>query len=128
VRKAIKYATCPFDTDKCISKPVLNARSSVLETQATSYLFKNRDVCSWKLKPSDAELYFTTNFNITIENYWKTECYIVYGSSLDKMNDIIDCSKSNMTSYSDIPSDNHVFIIAVGIDDQAYFEFSYKVE
>ena len=32
-----------------------------------------------------------------------------------------------MTSYTDIPSDNHVFIIAVGKDDTAYFEFSYKV-
>ena len=79
------------------------------------------------MKPSDSELYFTTVFNITIENYYKTDCYIVYGSSIDTMDEIIDCSDSNMTSYTNIPSDNHVFIIAVGTDDMAYFEFSYKV-
>ena len=127
VRKAVKYATCPFDTDKCISKPVINARSSVLNTQATTFNFKNKDVCSWKLKPSDSELYFTTVFNITVENYYKTDCYIVYGSSIDTMDEIIDCSDSNMTSYTNIPSDNHVFIVAVGTDYMAYFEFSYKV-
>ena len=51
----------------------------------------------------------------------------MYGSSIDTMDEIIDCSDSNMTSYTNIPSDNHVFIVAVGTDDMAYFEFSYKV-
>jgi hypothetical protein len=83
-------------------------------------------VCSWKLKPSDSEISFTRNFNITLENYIDTDCYIIWGSSLDTMDNLIDCSGKNMTSYSDIPSTNHVFIVAVGKSDKAYFEFSYK--
>ena len=64
----------------------------MLETQATTFNFKNKDVCSWKLKPSDSEIYFTRNFNITIENYMATDCYIIYGISLDEMTGYIDCS------------------------------------
>jgi hypothetical protein len=56
-----------------------------------------------------------------------TECYIVYGESLDTMENIIDCTGKNKTSYSEIASKNHVFIVAIGTDDKAYFEFSYSV-
>jgi uncharacterized membrane protein len=51
----------------------------------------------------------------------------VYGKTVDDLNGFIDCSNKNMTSYTNIAADNHVFIVAVGTSDKAYFEFSYKV-
>ena len=102
---------------------MISAKSSVREIGATTVNFKNKDVCSWKLKPSESEIYFTRNYNITIENNYETDCYIIYGPSLDEMNQEIKCE--NRTSYTDIPSEYHVMVISIGTNYQAYFEFSY---
>ena len=118
-----RYGFCPFEIEKCYAKPLISAKSSLKELGATTINFKNKDVCAWKLKASESEIYFTRNFNITIEILYEVDCFIIYGPSIDKMDNEIKCE--NVTSYTSIPSEYQVMIVAVGTGYQAYFEFSY---
>ena len=85
VKGNARYGFCPFEIDKCYAKPIISAKSSLREIGATTINFKNKDVCSWKLKASESEIYFTRNFNITTEVMYDVDCFLVFGPSLDKM-------------------------------------------
>jgi len=46
------------------------------------------------------------------------------------MTNQINCSGSNSTSYgvNQIPSNNHIIIIALGKSDNAYLEYTYQLQ
>ena len=93
---------------------------------ATTLNFKNKDVCSWKLSASETEFYFSQKFNITFEDLTDIDCKVVWGPTLDKMTNEVDCAQFIKKSLTSIMAFNHVHIIAVGKTDQAYLQFSYN--
>ena len=97
---------------------------------ATTVNYKTNDTCSWKILPSESELTFARFVNITINRILYVECFIYYGTSIDSMTNQINCSGSNSSSYgvNQIPSSNHIIIIALGKNDNAYLELTYQLQ
>ena len=94
-----KYGSCPVEQEKCYQKRLNNVHNSASEILVSTIAYREKDVCSWSIKPSESELYFVRLINITVVTTIGVDCKILYGPSLDQMNKVIDCSNKNGTSY-----------------------------
>lgn len=98
---------------------------------ATTVEFKENDYCSWKIVPTDTDLYFSRYLNLTVIQVLDVVCAIYHGDTIDSMlaSDPIDCSQKNQTSFGDkyIPASHHVTIVVTGTSDQAYASIEYEL-
>lgn len=126
VKKYGRYSFCPFDYDACFEQPILEDANMVTNIAVSTVKFTKDKVCNWKLVPADSELYFEKYFNISINNAYQTDCRILYGPELSKLENIIDCSKGGI--FNSIPVTQHVSIVAISLDDKAFVEVNYNVQ
>ena len=62
-----KYSFCPYDERKCIGGSMSTAHAEIARVFSTTYAFRNKDSCAFKLVPTDSQLYFTRQLNITVQ-------------------------------------------------------------
>lgn len=115
-----KYAYCPFSNKKCFNQPILSASTTVQEVAASTIDFGDSDVCSWKMLAPESEIYFSRQFNITIDKVNNVDCKILFGQTLNKLTNEIDCSADSPRTYNNISASNQVVIVAIGKGSDSY--------
>lgn len=123
----LKYAFCPYDERKCIGGAMGIAHADTARVLSTSYAFRDKDSCAFKLTPTDSQLYFSRQLNVTVNLQIDMNCKIYHGESLSQLeSNVIDCSGKNASTYT-ITATHYAVIVVKGKSDDAFIEIQYEL-